>query len=303
MNTKTKTANMAHNLGVSYAVALKAPEGRLVQCTSSSSSTWTFDPKVDIDGWITTQLTKFAWTGWFLYNDEAPKELHEEVQLDGGHCKGILAWNDTTLGWMIHSVPKWPAVIGETIPLIPPAECLYGQSFAWLTLPVSWRDDVLAQLRLMQAHAYCVYDSQGSFTYRDPTTRQAAPPPAVQFATIQLSNAVSHVAKHSKWGKDLFQDGIVPLFGGKWQTETWSRPPQPPTKDVTRVTMVSWAKPVIRYATAHDHSKWAVSLDKKNPCTYIGDINAMSSQFHRGGGGVVIKDLNLWKAMSSLVSS
>eukprot|EP00731_Ephydatia_muelleri_P009051 Em0004g1389a len=301
---------MAGNVGLTYAVALKAPKlkgnkassGRLVQCTSSSSSTWTFDPKVDIDGWVTTQLTKFNWTDWFLYNDEAPDRVTPESH--GGHCKGILAWNDTTLGWMIHSVPKWPAVIGETIPLIPAAECEYGQSFAWLTLPVSRRDDVLAQIRLMQAHAYCVHDSQGSFTYREPHPRHAAPPPARSFVVIQLSDVVSHVAKHSKWEKDLFQDGIVPLFGGaKWETETWSRPHPHPTKDVTGVKMVSWAKPAISYNNEQDHSKWAISLDKKKPWTYIGDINATSSQFHRGGGGVVIKDLNLWKAMSSLVSS
>ena len=289
--------------GLTYAVALKAPKGKLVQyiSSSSSSSKWTFDPKVDIDAWVTTQLTKFNWSGWLLYNDEAPEG---EPELTGGHCKGILAWNDTTLGWMIHSVPKWPADFGKSIPPIPPGECKYGQSFAWLTLPVSRRDDVLAQIRLMQAHAYCMYDSQGKVVYREPTTREAAPPPAVQFAAIQLSDVVSHVAKHSKWGKDLFQDGIVPHFGGsKWETETWSRPPQPPTKDVTRVTMVSWVKPAISYSDEQDHSKWAVSLDKKNPLTYIGDINAMLTQFHRGGGGLVIKDSNLWKAMSSLVSS
>ena len=294
-NLKT---NMAH---VTYAVALKAPKGRLVQCISSSSSTWTFDPKVDIDGWVTTQLTKFDWTGWLLYNDEAPEG---ETELDGGHCKGILAWNDTTLGWMIHSVPKWPSSFGKSIPPIPPPQCEYGQSFVWLTLPVSRRDDIVAQIRLMQAHAYCVYDSKRSFAYRDPTTRQAAPPPTHQFASIQLSDVVYHVAKHSTWGKDIFQDGIVPLFGGsKCTTETWSRPSQPPTRDVSRVAMVSWAKPAIRYTEEQDHSKWAVSLDKTDPWVYIGDINAMLSQFHRGGGGVVIKDLDLWKAMSSLVSS
>lgn len=292
--------------GLSYSVALKAPSGRLAQYISSASksSAWTYDPKLDIDGWLSAQLTKYEWTGWLLYNDQPPEGAAE---LSGGHCKGILAWNDTTLGWMIHSVPKWPSVFGKSIPLIPPAECVYGQSFAWLTLPVSKRDEIVDHIRLMQAHPYCVSDSKGSFAFREPTTRQAAPPPANQFTVIPLSDSVTHVAKHSKWGKDLFQDGIVPLLGGsKCKTETWSRPQQPPTEDVTRVKLVSWAakvKPAISYNDEQDHSKWAVSVDKENPWIYVGDINAMLTQFHRGGGGVVIKDLNLWRAMTSLIKA
>lgn len=291
---------MAHN-DSSYAVALKAPKGRLVQYISSTTGTWTFDPKVDIDGWVTSQLTASSWKGWLLYNDEPPDG---EVQFSGGHCKGILAWNDTTLGWMIHSVPKWPSTIGKTVPPIPPAECEYGQSFAWLTYPISKRHDVVAHIRLMQAHAYCVKDDDGSFAYRDPTTREAAPPPSQLFVDTQLSDATIHVAKHSKWGKDLFQDGIVPLLGGsKCKTETWSRPAQPATKDAARVKFVSWTTRPITYSNEQDHSKWAISLDKKNPWTYVGDINAMLTQFHRGGGGIVIKDINLWQAMSSIISA
>lgn len=281
---------------VEFTVALKAPRGTHAQFTGSAYDGWQYDARFDINAWLASQLNADDWTGWVLYNDEPPGEAERS---GGGHCKGIVAWTEEKVGWMIHSVPKWPDTFGtEQLPEIRPAECEYGQSFVWLTLPIQSRDDILGQIRLMQAHVY-------EDTHSQHKPRQRAPTADKQLQTIQLSQNVFHIGKHSKWGMDLYEDGIVPVFKGNWVTETWSRPGQPPTKRVGRVGRVRWARPspAITYNDDMDHSKWAVSCGKKSNhmYSYIGDINAMESQFHRGGGGVVIRDANLWKALSDLI--
>lgn len=58
----------------------------------------------------------------------------------------------------------------------------------------------------------------------------------------------------------------------------------------------------ISYDEHKNHSKWAIS-DKDTCCVWIGDINAMTSQFHRGGGGLIIKDDQiLWDKFNKIIS-
>jgi hypothetical protein len=208
----------------------------------------------------------------------------------------VLVWNGDAVGWLIHSVPKWPpSTFPSSLAHIAPGECIYGQSFVWLTLPRDRLDDIKTQLVLMQASVY----------HATPEPWRDMPRHATQMTinTITLSlspgGGLLHMAKHAKWNRDLFEDAIVPV-SGPCLTETWSRPGQPATAHVGRITRVCWDNDAVAYNSCDDHSKWAVSLD--SPWTYIGDINAMASQFHRGGGGALIRDPALWAAMRSLVA-
>lgn len=46
-----------------------------------------------------------------------------------------------------------------------------------------------------------------------------------------------------------------------------------------------------------DHAKLAVSHDENAGLVVVGDLNHTKPQKKRGGGGVVIRDLNLWRAL------
>lgn len=71
------------------------------------------------------------------YNDEPP----EGFGLSGakfGHCKGVLCWSKSRIGWLVHSVPAWPpALSNEALPPIVSSGLRCGQSFVWLSLPRS----------------------------------------------------------------------------------------------------------------------------------------------------------------------
>ena len=282
-------------MDVTYTVALKAPHGTRAQFKETAHNGWQYID--DINDWLSSQLDADRWSGWMLYNDQPPEGA---AMLEGGHCKGIVAWTEEKIGWMIHSVPKWPDSFGKgSVSKLRPGECVYGQSFVWLTIPVHLKGDILDHIRLMQSHVYEDTESQRRLRQRTPTADK-------MLQVLKLSENVFHIAKHSKWGKDLFEDGIVPVFGGTWITETWSRPGQLPTGRVGRILSVRWASPhsssPIAYTEEDDHSKWAITRKLRDRCSYVGDINAMESQFHRGGGGVVIEDSSLWKALKSLVT-
>ena len=59
----------------------------------------------------------------------------------------------------------------------------------------------------------------------------------------------------------------------------------------------------IEYSMSNDHSKYAVSMDSEHPWVFIGDINRMESQYRRGGGGILIKNIELWKRMNEILLS
>ena len=57
------------------------------------------------------------------------------------------------------------------------------------------------------------------------------------------------------------------------------------------------------FTTTHDHSKWAISLDKKKPYVCIGDINRMESQRKRAGGTACFILPTVWKTFKRSVKN
>ena len=71
---------------------------------------------------------------------------------------------------------------------------------------------------------------------------------------------------------------------------------------VENVESLTFTPEKVNFTTHHDHSKWAISLDKSRPFVCIGDINRMDSQTHRAGGTVCIKHEYAWKAFGSIIT-
>lgn len=145
--------------------------------------------------------------------------------------------------------------------------------------------------------------------------------------------AVLHVAKPSlsRDNRYCIFDQLVEIYGGPCRVQSWGRPQCLPTKDVShvsdiRMSMDSGLKEAetkekeTHYRTTQDHSKWAVSEEEqiakwswtqpwtqkpnKKHWVFIGDMNRMTSQHVRGGGGImIVGDLQLWKAFHELCAS
>ena len=100
-----------------YSVALKKPSTTEYIYWNSWKQTKEFQiPFIhnenNINIWINNILnhTKQKWTSVIAYND-APPSNFTTPSIYYGHCKGILVWNADKIGWLIHSVPKFPISI------------------------------------------------------------------------------------------------------------------------------------------------------------------------------------------------
>ena len=294
MTETTSAATPATN-DVTWAVALKAPGGK--KCLYYDQG-WKIDED-NIDDFVRKQLCTQTWPNHLLYSDQSPVDKQGEAF---AHAKGVVVWDSKTLGWLIHSAPLWPSTFIEqnghqTIAPIPQAETEYGQSFVYLTMPVGRLPEVISQLQMSDVHMYGVEDNDNKWS-----RRKRAPAKKDALSTIKLSDTVTHVSKHRTWAQDLYADYLAPTLGPLIQ-ETWTRPGLDPTTDVLNAEELAWPVGDIKYNEKQDHSKYGMAQSDDKPFTYIGDVNRMTSQKHRGGGGVIIQDAELCKAFRSLVTS
>lgn len=221
-----------------------------------------------------------------------------------GHAKGIVAWNDTKVSWLIHSVPNFPRKFdGKTISVIEKSEHLYGQSFMYVETSANLYQEVINRVHMMHANVYLSKNEP-------PFTKEPKKNKIVQFKELKLSESIIHIAKPPAHTHDIYQH-IANYEEGEWLVETWKRgheiKDQVPegcisccwnsgSKSVIKeVKRLSWED--VDWKESNDHSKWAAS----ESYLWIGDLNRMTSQFTRGGGGFLIKNPKLAKAFRKLV--
>ena len=268
----------------------------------------------DINDWIKQLYKDTKWTGWIVYNDQtehidggpkdefaalkdspglkdspsglkdsplSPKDSPEhkdEPHRSGkrGHCKGILAWNATHLSWLVHSVPNFPREFnGQTISAIEISELLYGQSFFHIIKPAEedFVKMVIAQIYHMEAH---IYMRQNELII--PQTLNID-----QIKRVIFSDKIIHVAKPPHYEIDIYSE-YLNTYATDWQVETWKRghsfPKSPHLKEIIQLCING-----IEFKESQDHSKWGTS----KRYFWIGDLNRMTSQAKRGGGGFLLK--------------
>lgn len=296
-------------------VALKFPNGFVgVQYDEDHKK---FDP-CNIDDWVSSLYKNKLWTSWIVYNDESAhldpnhteieKHKRESVlspsekskrgsvsdksdnQLKshstGGHCKGILAWNATHVSWLVHSVPNFPREFtGSTISPIEPSEHIYGQSFFHVTRQAdeAFVKQAIAHIYLMNAHVFMKHNV--------PEVEQ----PKNAISTLSFSEEITHIAKSPKMEIDIYSEYLT-IYATDWYVESWKRGhaiTTPSTiKDVSHLSIFG-----VKYKESQDHSKWATS----DQYYWIGDLNRMTSQYKRGGGGFVVKNQGTANALKSII--
>lgn len=282
-------------LELTTSIALKFPHGyHGVQFNEEKKE---FE-SCDINDWIKQLYKDTKWTGWIVYNDQTehidggPKdefaglkdlsehkdEPHNEAHRNGkrGHCKGILAWNATHLSWLVHSVPNFPREFtGQTISAIELSELMYGQSFFHIIKPAEedFVKMVIAQIYHMEAH---IYMRQNEIIIQQTLNID-------QMKRVIFSDKIMHVAKPPHYEIDIYSE-YLNTYATDWQVETWKRghlfPASPHIKEISQLCING-----IEFKESQDHSKWGTS----KRYFWIGDLNRMTSQAKRGGGGFLLK--------------
>jgi deoxyribonuclease-2 len=265
--------------------ALKLPHGVHSIVIPHASSQFT--EYKSIDQWLQSLYASSSWTGWLVYNDETG-HLGDPTHKKG-HCKGIIAWNESRISFLVHSVPNFPREFtGTTISLIEPGEHIYGQSFCYVerACDATFIQEFLSHIMLMEPHIYIKQNV--------PTFPVLAKQSSIHI--ISFSNTITHHAKPPYMEKDIYSDHLASYDTSMWYVETWKRGLPITTKkaNVTELEHVTWNQH--RWKESQDHSKWAVSSDY----VWLGDLNRMTSQYKRGGGGFLLGNNKMASAFMSL---
>jgi hypothetical protein len=96
-----------------------------------------------------------------------------------------------------------------------------------------------------------------------------------------------HLSKSPHYHKEFYSELLVPSFG-PCTTETWVRGHHcEDTETCKMATTMKWRN----YVYTTDHSKLAWS----SKWIMVGDLNRMTTQIVRGGGGMIVKNVSLPK--------
>uniref|UniRef100_T1J7H6 Uncharacterized protein n=1 Tax=Strigamia maritima TaxID=126957 RepID=T1J7H6_STRMM len=247
---------------------------------------------------------------YFLYNDEDP---NGPVSSYRGHTKGVVAFDNTSGFWLIHSIPKFPPHTTNQYKYPKNGE-IYGQSGLCITLNVS---EIQKLSSLLYFNDPCVYDFYlpDAIALKYPLLKaiskqeHVSQSPWNQTLTLTTPNNISFqaFAKYKNFDKDLYSSWLAPYLGTNLLTETWQNEhgklPSDCSKKwtVQNIKQISFESTNISFKSTRDHSKFAVA-NGSLPWTCIGDINRVEPQKRRGGGTVCINSPVVWKNYHQLVT-
>jgi len=295
---------------IQYSIALKRPNSKTYCSIDNDDTNSNFIIEEDINIWINSKINKNKWKNQLLYNDELPNTICENEHIEPsknnyfnkkGHCKGIILWNSERLGWLIHSVPKYPNIIRlnseNKIDEIDNNQLIYGQSFIYIEMNIQNLDNILKQIYLMESNIY--YTTINNI-FNDMHQKIDNNAIRCTINQMKITDNIYHISKNSKWNFDLYDNYLVDFCKSNILCQTWMKPGLNSTNNTKNIKTIRWNKD-ITYITSQDHSKYAISMNKKNPWIFVGDINRMESQYKRGGGGLVIRDEKIWKAFNKII--
>uniref|UniRef100_A0A914WQT2 Deoxyribonuclease II n=1 Tax=Plectus sambesii TaxID=2011161 RepID=A0A914WQT2_9BILA len=241
-----------------------------------------------------------------LYNDAHPKNKSDSYR---GHTKGVLLFDSSAGYWLMHSVPQFPS---RDTYSYPESGRRNGQSILCVSFSTSSLHEIAPQLRLYQPS---IYDSQLSTQLAQliPELQEVVAGKALRkgpyftHATINSAGGTpfSNFAKHKKWGKDIYADFMAPNLKQSLFVQTWLNGPRELPSDCASDYKVNNLRSVkltgVEFLSSKDHSKWALSVDKRNPYVCIGDINRQQSQSTRSGGAMCLRNELLWELFHDAV--
>jgi len=268
--------------------AIKLPHGiEFIQYNNN-----TFEKNTDINVFIQNLYCVSQWTNWIVYNDDISSLNYNNKHNRKGHCKGILSWskNNNKIGWLCHSVPNFPRLFnGLYISKIEDSEKMYGQSFQYIEIEYDENIlyDIIKQIHIMESNIYIDNSKYKNMIF----------PKVDKINMLKINEDIIHYAKPPNDNVDIY-NYIASIYKYNWKIETWKRGHLIEEKNDHIIDTKEIIIDNIHFKSSQDHSKWAVSDDEYY---WIGDLNRMSSQFKRGGGGFICKDSKLTDALIKLI--
>lgn len=329
-----------------FSVAIKKPDTKSCYIWNSLKPKNKFEEHDDINKWISQCFSKTSqrWTHSILYNDQLPPHFKEYFEFRGldnnGHSKGILTWNNKKIGWLIHSIPQYPATstlintdYEYVFPPINDGQLRMGQTAVYLEFDICYKESIISQLGIMNVQIYYISDPVVSTKLKQKFNNKTP-----LFSEIRLKDrwtcfcnyfsntSILHYAKNNKFDYDIYEimclnnasivssnmsntdiDTIINKTNKKTKllSQTWLNGNVHKLNETNNVNHI---KQLIEWNTANDHSKWAISIPKNKSYftrfkykVCIGDLNRVDTQLKRSGGCIVIENKKLWKCFHSLI--
>lgn len=316
---------------MSFSICIKHPDSLNYQIIDKKSSNWIIF-KDNINDWINHKLKQENWTSYILYNDEIDSTVSTNST---NQSKGILLWNENSISWLIHSIPKWPLKLFDNIPK---CEYKYVHTLIFMTFHIDNLSNIIDQIKLMQSNIY----ETSNYNY---IPRKRAPALDKCVKIIELGKNMYHIAKHNKISKNLFKDIIIETYGNKdnkeyvylcksrtdYTTKNDKNIVDDIVDDIENIDIIYLNKVIIpktfnskisKFALHQpilnneivlniidetiavdniiDKSKWAISSSIENPWVCISDLNNRLIDNTKSGGGIVIVDRDIWRLMMNL---
>ncbi|XP_046340216.2 plancitoxin-1-like isoform X2 [Haliotis rufescens] len=247
---------------------------------------------------------------YLMYNDDDP---NDQESLNHGHTKGVVAFDNKTGYWLVHSTPQFPRYKNESYTW-PHNALSFGQSFLCVSYSYSQLNAIAKQLFFNYIRLYDHF-TPDSFLNNNPdlmsvvkNTRLETPPWSNKVTLSSLAGTkFTSFAKFSNFHADLYEDLVAPSLQSDLMTETWQNSGSRMNSSCAGKFKVYNVKSIVLpegivFKETKDHSKWAISQNGTN-WVCIGDINRDLSQEKRAGGTVCFQNSKVWTNFNLAVNS
>jgi len=274
-------------------MAIKLPH--TTEYISYDDTTKNFVKYPDINTWIQNHYCVSHWPNWVVYNDDIHK-IAIKPTTSHGHCKGILTWNNERIGWMVHSVPNFPRNFkNNRMSMVEQGELIYAQSFQYIEIPFTdmMLNNILHHINYMDSNIYLENYTEDFMRYKNmiyPTINKCM--------TLKLTEDFVHIAKPHIVKIDIYADYLVKNSHEKWYVQTWKRGHHINTINMKINDITQMKFEDTKWSSSQDHSKWGVSTSEYY---WVGDLNRMTSQYNRGGGGFICRNPDIVKCLTKLI--
>jgi hypothetical protein len=287
LNTQNINLNNFEN-DIKYFI-LKFPHGKEYIIYSNNK----FIKYTDINEWLDNLYKNNNWINWIIYNDEIPYIYYKDFNIKiitKGHSKGILTYNKNRIGWLCHSIPKFPIKFDNNgISEINKSELIYGQSFQYIEIDFNQEilNNIIKQLEIMQVN---IYINNSNIVLKKNKN--------ISINKIKITNKIYHIAKSPKYHIDIYNQYLIKEYKYNWKIESWKRGYniENTNKNIYDIKKLQFENTI--WFENQDHSKWCVS-NKNYYC--ISDLNRMTTQYQRGGGIFICEDINLSLQLNKLI--
>lgn len=201
-----------------------------------------------VDWWFAYKIPKLgktadkpSTTGYeYVYYDANIKKVVKSPNLltDGKGAldltlKSIFESKSDTLGWLLHSWPKYADPNATAMPTP-----MYGQTFICISLDMETASKIAAQMINHQTPQVFLPKMPKDLDKNDPLFKLSRPYDTNPKADSDVLNYKSRggldfklIAKNRKWNKDFWNDLVGPTLKTNINVESWIRGKIPPTLD------------------------------------------------------------------------